>query len=196
MRPTKKSIERSFRESIRIKEEVLATQIEAIERAARSIIDSLRSGGRVLVFGNGGSAADAQHIAGELVGRYLRDRSALCATALTTDTSILTAVGNDLGFDQVFARQIEGLGRQGDIAWGISTSGKSPNVLRALDVARDRGLKRLGLTGGDGGPMKDRVDVWINVPSTDTPRIQESHILIAHVVCDLVEAASAGEEAR
>jgi D-sedoheptulose 7-phosphate isomerase len=185
-------IERSFRESLRVKEALLSRQVEAIEAAARALADALRSGGKILIFGNGGSAADAQHIAGELVGRYLRERRSLPAISLTTDTSILTAVGNDLGFENVFARQIEGLGRRGDVAWGISTSGRSPNVLEALKKARNVGMVTLGLTGGDGGGVKDLVDHWINVPSGETPRIQESHILVGHVLCELVEEETAG----
>jgi D-sedoheptulose 7-phosphate isomerase len=148
---------------------------------------SLKSGGKVLVFGNGGSAADAQHLAGELVGRYLVDRRALPAIALTTDPSILTAVANDLGYDAVFRRQVEAHGRPGDVAIGISTSGRSRNVLAALECARANRLVTVGLTGAGGGPLAALADHLIDVPSSDTPRIQEVHGLVVHLLCQIVE---------
>jgi D-sedoheptulose 7-phosphate isomerase len=156
------------------------------------IAQTLRDGGKVLTFGNGGSAADAQHFAAELVGRYLKDRPAWPAIALTTDTSILTAVANDLGYDAVFRRQIEALGRKGDVAIGISTSGRSPSVVTALAKAREMGLVTIGMTGQGGGKLAGRVDFLIDVPSPSTPRIQEVHGLVIHVLCAIVEEAIAG----
>ncbi|MEW5727593.1 MAG: D-sedoheptulose 7-phosphate isomerase [Pseudomonadota bacterium] len=148
---------------------------------------SLAQGGRVLFFGNGGSAADAQHLAAELVVRYRRERAAMAGIALTTDSSVLTACANDYSFDHVFARQIEALARPGDVAIGISTSGKSPNVLRALEAARAMDVAAVGFTGGDGGAMAGLCDPLIVVPSTVTARIQEMHILIGHALCDALE---------
>jgi D-sedoheptulose 7-phosphate isomerase len=147
----------------------------------------LRHGGKLMFFGNGGSAADAQHIAAELIVRYKSDRPAIAAIALTTDSSALTACGNDLGFEALFERQIAGLGRQYDVAVGISTSGRSPNVLKGLQQARSMGLATVGLTGGSGGEMHAVCDATIVVPSTDTARIQEMHILIGHVWCKALE---------
>jgi D-sedoheptulose 7-phosphate isomerase len=149
--------------------------------------DSVRKGGKLLFFGNGGSAADAQHIAAELVVRYKTDRKAIAAIALTTDTSTLTACANDLGYDALFERQIEALGRPGDVAIGISTSGRSPNVLRGLRQARNGGLKTLGLTGGSGGEMGAICDAMITVPSSVTARIQEMHITLGHMLCVALE---------
>jgi D-sedoheptulose 7-phosphate isomerase len=149
--------------------------------------ESIRRGGKLLLFGNGGSAADAQHIAAELVVRYQADRAAISAIALTTDTSTLTACGNDMGFDAVFERQIEALGRKGDAAVAISTSGNSANVLRGLNRARSMGLKTVGLTGGTGGKMRSACDAAIVVPSTVTARIQELHGLIGHMLCKALE---------
>jgi D-sedoheptulose 7-phosphate isomerase len=148
---------------------------------------SLRGGGKVLLFGNGGSAADAQHIAAEMMVRYKADRPAISAIALTTDTSILTACGNDMGFDALFARQVEGLGRKGDVAVGISTSGNSANVLKGLEQARSMGLHTIGLSGGAGGQMHRECDVLIVVPSAVTPRIQEMHNMIGHALCKALE---------
>jgi D-sedoheptulose 7-phosphate isomerase len=156
------------------------------------VADALRSGGKVLTFGNGGSAADAQHFAAELVGRYLKQRSAWPAIALTTDTSILTAVANDYGYDAVFQRQVEALGRKGDVAIGISTSGRSPSVVTALAKAREMGLVTIGMTGQGGGKLAGQVDHLIEVPSSATPRIQEVHGLVIHVLCAIVEEAIAG----
>src|SRR5215470_5085461 len=146
-------------------------------QSALQIVESLRQGGKVLFFGNGGSAADAQHLAAEFTGRYLKERRALPALALHANTSSLTAIGNDYGFDFVFARQMEALGRKGDVAVGISTSGNSPNVLRALQVAREKSIFTIALTGASGGKMKQAVDCAICIPSEETPRIQECHIL-------------------
>ncbi len=152
-----------------------------------------RKGGKLLVFGNGGSAADAQHLAAELVNRFKRERAPLPALALTTDTSILTAVANDYDFSLVFVKQIEALGRPGDIALGISTSGHSPNVLKALSRARELGLWTVGLTGGDGGKMPEVAELVITVPSQETPRIQEAHLLFLHLFSELVEETYFGK---
>jgi D-sedoheptulose 7-phosphate isomerase len=156
------------------------------------IADALRSGGKVLTFGNGGSAADAQHFAAELVGRYLKDRPAWPAIALTTDTSILTSVANDFGYERVFRRQVEALGRPGDVAVGISTSGRSPNVVAALATARAMKLTTIAMTGQGGGALAGQVDYLIEVPHAATPRIQEVHGLVIHVLCAIVEEAIAG----
>ena len=156
------------------------------------IADALRSGGKVLTFGNGGSAADAQHFAAEIVGRYVKERAAWPAIALTTDASILTAVANDFGYDAVFRRQVEALGRKGDVAVGISTSGRSPSVVTALAKAREMGLVTIGMTGRGGGKLAGQVDYLIDVPHPATPRIQEVHGLVIHVLCAIVEEAIAG----
>ena len=148
---------------------------------------ALRAGRKVLICGNGGSAADSQHLAAELVGRFSRERRALPAVALTTDTSVLTAIANDFGFDRVFARQVEAHGQPGDVLIGISTSGGSRDVLAAVEAARERGLVTIGLTGRDGGGLGRAVDVHVNVPSQSTARAQEVHATILHVLCDLVE---------
>ena len=150
--------------------------------------DCLKKGGQILLAGNGGSAADAQHIAGELVSRFFFDRPALKAVALTTDTSILTAIGNDYGYDRVFSRQVEALGSPGDILVGISTSGSSKNIIAAFEVAKEKGMTCMALTGEKKGPLNEMGDLVINVPSSITPRIQEAHILIGHLVCAAVEA--------
>jgi len=169
--------------------ERVARDPEPVVAAAAAIVESLRSGGKLLLFGNGGSAADAQHVAAELVSRFARERRAFAAIALTTDTSILTAIGNDYAFDRVFARQIEGLGRKNDVAFGISTSGRSANVVEGLKAARAIGLRTIALTARDGGPAGAAADIHINVPSESTPRAQEVHITLLHVICDLVERA-------
>jgi D-sedoheptulose 7-phosphate isomerase len=161
----------------------------AIVEASEMCIRCLRSGGTLLLCGNGGSAADAQHLAAEFTGRYLRRRDAWPAIALSTNTSAVTAIGNDYGFEEVFARQVAAYGRPGDVLVAISTSGASPNVVRAAEVARERGLKVIAMTGGSGGKMRDLADIHLNVPSNSTPRIQESHILVGHVLCALVEDA-------
>jgi len=160
---------------------------EPIAECVRLIVSALGKGHKVLIMGNGGSAADAQHLAAELVGRFLLERKALPAIALTTDTSILTAIANDYGFDEVFKRQVEALANPGDILIGISTSGNSTNILRALDAGREIGTTTIGLLGRDGGEIGKHVDLALTVPSPDTPRIQETHLFIMHVLCDLVE---------
>jgi phosphoheptose isomerase len=176
-------------ETIALHERVRQADPAPILDAAAVIVSALRSGGKLLIFGNGGSAADAQHVAAELVNRFAREREALAAVALTTDTSVLTSVANDAAFERVFARQIEALGREGDVAFGISTSGRSGNVVAALDAARARGLKTVALTGRDGGAVARAAGVRLNVPSDSTPRVQEVHRTLLHVICDLVERA-------
>jgi D-sedoheptulose 7-phosphate isomerase len=151
------------------------------------LLDTFTHGGKLLVMGNGGSAADAQHFVAEIVGRFKIERRGLPAIALSTDTSILTAIGNDYGFDKVFSRQVEALAAQGDLVVGISTSGTSQNVLQALVMAREKGCRTVGLLGKDGGTIKDVCDLALIVPTTDTPRVQEGHITIIHIVCDLLE---------
>ncbi len=160
-----------------------------LEQTATACIQCLREGGKILLAGNGGSAADAQHIAGEFVSRFDIDRPGLPAVALTTDTSILTAVGNDYGFEKLFARQVQTHGQKGDVFIGYSTSGKSPNVLLALEEARSRGLVCIGLTGNHGGPMRELCEHLLEVPSADTPKIQEGHLVLGHILCGLVEIA-------
>lgn len=149
--------------------------------------EALKSGHKILLCGNGGSAADAQHIAAELCGRYKRERRGLSGIALTTDTSTLTSIGNDFGFDSIFERQVDALAREGDVLIGISTSGRSSNVLRALSLARELGCKTIGLSGRDGGVMSELCDINIIVPSEDTPRIQEMHIMIGHIICQALD---------
>ncbi len=189
-----RAIEERLTESIRTKERVRAQLIPVMDQAARLMIGALEKGNKVLFFGNGGSAADSQHLAAELVGKmFIEGRRALPAIALTTDSSILTALGNDFGFETVFSRQIEALGKPGDVAIGITTSGQSPNVLAAVKTARQMGLKTIGFIGKDGGKLKDLVDIPIVVPSDSTQRIQESHITIGQILCELVEAHFAGK---
>lgn len=174
-------------QSAELKTRTAETQAESIEKAAEIIIRSLENGGKVLLCGNGGSAADAQHIAAEFVGRFLVNRKALPAVALTTDTSILTAVSNDFDFDQVFMRQVEAVGREGDVFWGISTSGKSENVRKAAELAGKMKIKVIILAGKEITQMCRNADVSINVDSNFTPRIQETHIAVSHIICDIVE---------
>jgi len=170
-----------------LKDRLVAEQSGQVAAAARLLASTLKGGGKILLFGNGGSAADAQHLAAEFVNRFLIERPPLAALALTTDTSILTSIANDYDFLEVFAKQVRALGRPGDAALGLSTSGNSANVVRALEVARRLGLKPLALSGGDGGPVAAAAELAIVVPSKSTPRIQEVHITIGHVLCDLVD---------
>ena len=169
---------------------------DSIAAAVQLVVAALRRGGKVLLCGNGGSAADAQHIAGELVGRFKLERPAFHAVALTTDSSVLTAVANDYGFDQVFARQVEGLGRQGDVLLAYSTSGSSANVVKAIETARAIGMSTVALTGAAGGRMAALADVCIRAPSDDTPIVQECHAAAGHVLCLLVEQALGSPEER
>lgn len=166
---------------------VAATLAGPIRDCAKVMIGALQGGHKILVMGNGGSAADAQHLAAEMVGRFLLERKALPAIALTTDTSILTSVGNDYGFDEIFARQVEALAGPGDVLIGISTSGHSRNVMRALEVGKAIGTRTIGLLGRDGGEVGPLVELALTVPGDATPRIQEAHLLIVHILCDLVE---------
>lgn len=184
-------ISRRIEASIAVKQGLLQHTALYAE-VAELIISAFRQGHKVLLFGNGGSAADAQHIAAEFVGRYYLDRAALPAQALTVNTSSLTAIGNDYSFDQVFSRQIEAFGQPGDVAIGISTSGNSRNVIAALRAARRRDILTIGMTGESGGQLKAEVDYCICVPSTDTPRIQEGHMLVGHIWSELVEQAIFG----
>jgi D-sedoheptulose 7-phosphate isomerase len=165
-----------------------AALLSAIVQVVGACIEALRRGNKILFAGNGGSAADAQHLAAELVSRYAYDRPGLPAFALTTDTSVLTAIGNDYGYERLFARQVEAVGAAGDVFFGISTSGRSPNVLKAFDAARAKGLVTVGMTGRDGGQMPGRSDYLLLVPSDSTPRIQEGHIAIGHALCQIIEA--------
>lgn len=181
-------------EAIALHERVRAAGVETILAAAAAVTTALRQGGTVLVFGNGGSAADAQHLAAELVGRFQRERRGYAAVALTADPSVLTSIANDYGYDRVFARQVEALGRSGDVAIAITTSGRSPNVVRALEAARARSLTTVALTGRDGGEAGRVADVHVNVPSDSTPRVQEVHRTLLHVVCDLVEGDLSAEQ--
>jgi len=180
-------IKTALKESVEVKNQVMKKLVPQIEQAARWMIESLKTGNKVLLFGNGGSAADAQHLAAELTGRYLKDRKSLPAIALTTDTSILTSLSNDYGFETIFARQIEGLAKAGDIAIGISTSGNSRNVLEGVEKAKELGCRTIGLLGCDGGRIAEVVDLALTVPCKSTPRIQESHITIGHILCGLIE---------
>ena len=174
-------------ESIALKQRYFSEHAGSLLQAGRRIAASLKAGGKVLAFGNGGSAADAQHLAGELVGRFLKERPGLSAIALTTDPSIVTAVGNDLGFDVVFRRQVEAHGRPGDEAVGITTSGRSRNVVSALALAREKGLTTIALTGNGGGDLRGAVDFLIDVPLQSTPRIQEVHTMVVHLLCEIAE---------
>jgi D-sedoheptulose 7-phosphate isomerase len=179
-----------------LKSKLLSEQAEQVVTAAQLLAGTLKGGGKILLFGNGGSAADAQHLAAEFVNRFQIERPPLAALALTTDTSILTSIANDYDFLEVFAKQVRAMGRPGDAALGFSTSGNSGNVVRALEVARERGLKTLALSGRDGGPVAQAAELAIVVPSWSTPRVQEVHITIGHVLCDLVDFLLFPEEFR
>ncbi len=186
------AIARAFAETIRLHEKVAALDPDPILAAAELIVGAFGRGAKVLAFGNGGSAADAQHFAAELVGRYLRDRRGLSALALSSDPSVVTALANDFGYGRVFARQVEAIGRLGDVAVGLSTSGRSANVVAGLEAARRLGIATIALTGGDGGRVGQVAEVHINVPDPSTPRVQEVHRTLLHVICDLVETRVAG----
>lgn len=191
---TQEQIKHILEESIDVKKKVLGLLVPKIEAAAQLIVSSFQSGNKLLIFGNGGSAADSQHIAGELVNRFQMDRAPLPAIALSTDTSVLTSAGNDYGFDVVFSKQVEGLAKKGDVLLGISTSGNSVNVLKAIEAGKKIGIKSIGLLGCSGGTIVKEVDIDIVVPSSSTPRIQESHITIAHIICELVEKEMFGSQ--
>ena len=188
--PLQELIIRKFKESADLKTAFAQKNCKKIVEVAHFISELLRSGNKVMIFGNGGSAADAQHIAAEFVNRLQktkRDRPPLAALALTTDTSTLTSISNDSDFSNIFSRQIRALGKKGDIAWGISTSGNSPNMIKAIKVAHDMEIKTLGLTGKGGGEMGTLVDYHLNIESNDIPRIQEVQITLSHIICELVE---------
>lgn len=185
-----------FRESLHIHQHILADGelIASMTEVIALCVDSYQNGGKILIAGNGGSAADAQHFAGELVSRFYFDRPALAAIALTTDTSVLTAIGNDYGYEDVFSRQIQALGQPGDVFVAISTSGNSPNIIKAIAQAKELGMSVIGLTGQGGGAMKPLCDICFCVPSNSTPRIQEGHLLIEHTLCACIEEELFGQQ--
>ncbi len=176
-----------FKESSNLKDSFVGENLEGIVSVIDAITAALKAGNKILLFGNGGSAADAQHLAAEFVNRFIIERPPLPAIALSTDTSIITSIGNDYDFSEIFSKQIRAIGQAGDVAWGISTSGSSPNVIKALEVAKKMGMITIGLTGKDGGQMMKIVDHSLNVSSTSTPRIQEVHITVGHVICEMVD---------
>ena len=182
-------IKNIIQSSIDVKQQVLQSQelLTTVSKVVEVVTFSLKNGGRIYFCGNGGSAADAQHLAAEFSGRFYKDRKALPAEALHCNTSYLTAVGNDYGFDLVYSRLIDGIGNKGDVLIGLSTSGNSANIVKAFEVAKQKGVITVGFTGATGGAMKSLSDHLINIPSKDTPRIQESHIMIGHIICQLVE---------
>ena len=184
----KAAITQAFDESIRVKQAFLRDNLETLTSVINAIIAVFKSGNKLLLFGNGGSAADAQHIAAEFTNRFLIERPPLPALALTTDTSALTAIGNDYDYSQIFVKQLQALGKPGDIALAISTSGNSPNVLAAIETCKQLNISTIGLTGGSGGKMVDQVDYLLRVSEgKNSPRIQETHILVGHVICDIVD---------
>jgi len=186
----KDAIAAAFEESIRVKQAFLRENLDILTKAIDAVALAFTSGNKVLLFGNGGSAADAQHIAAEFVNRFRVERPPLAAIALTTDSSALTSIANDYDYSQVFAKQVQALGKPGDVAIAISTSGNSANVLAAVEVCQQLQIRTIGLTGGSGGRMTGKVDYLLNVGATqDTARIQETHILVGHVICELVDAA-------
>ena len=180
-------IQKRFKESAEVKTRFLKENLPKLVDLIKLVASTFEAGNKVFFFGNGGSAADAQHLAAEFVNRYVMDRPPLPAIALTTDTSILTSISNDLSFKEIFSKQIRALGREGDVAIGISTSGNSPNIIKAFEVAKEIGMKRVALTGNNGGVISKMADFSLVVPSTSTPRIQEVHILIGHILCEMVE---------
>ena len=188
-------LRKNIESSIEVHGRLLEACLPAMTAAAGALIAAFRSGHKALFFGNGGSAADAQHLAAEFLGRYLRERRPLPAVALHTNASAVTAIANDYGYEHVFSRQLQALATAGDVAVGISTSGNSQNILEALTVARQMGVYTIGLTGASGGRMRELVDVLIAAPSNETPRIQECHILVGHALCDAVEQAIAAATA-
>ena len=186
------TVDEILREASTLLETVRGIAPAQVLLAADMLVSALKSRNKVLVFGNGGSASDAEHLAAELVGRFARDRQGWPAVSLTADSSVVTAIGNDYGFDQIFARQVEALGRQGDIAFAISTSGKSANVIAGLEAAERGGLRRIALTGRDGGLLGRAAELQINVPHDSVPRVQEVHRTLLHVICELIERELAG----
>lgn len=186
-------ISKHIKDSIHIKEQLIKTSLKVIAQVADEIVRAYQKGNKVVWFGNGGSAADAQHLSAELLGKFYIKRKALESVALTTNTSVLTAVANDYGFSEIFARQVEALVNRGDVTIGISTSGNSPNVIRGIEQSKRQGAVTVAFTGATGGKLKGNTDYLVAVPSTDTPRIQESHIMIGHIICYLVEKELFGE---
>ena len=189
---TTERVREALRESIEAKGALTEEDHELILEMAYTMVEALSQGNKVIWMGNGGSAADAQHLSAELVSRFYKERDGLPSLALHANTSVLTAIGNDYGFDHVFERQIEALARAGDVVVGISTSGSSPNVLLAIKKARDMGCLTIGLTGASGDELAEAVDLCLMVPSTDTPRIQEVHITVGHIICEIVESIMFG----
>ncbi len=183
----------NLKNSIAAKEDFAATQTAEIIKLAGMMVACIDKGGKIMIFGNGGSAADAQHMAAEFVNRFMIDRKPLPALALSTDSSILTSIGNDFSFDDIFAKQISALGKEDDLALGISTSGNSPNVLNAMEIAHEMGITTAALTGGKGGKLKDMADICLNVPTSKTPHIQETHLWIEHLLCWIVDDVLFGE---
>ena len=183
----KKEIESSLNESINIMAELLSGSVEPVIQIANILVEAFKTGHSLYLMGNGGSAADAQHISGELVGRFKKDRKPLPALALTTDTSVLTAIANDFGYDLCFERQVEAFVKNGDVVFGLSTSGNSASIINATLLAKKKGAKTIAFTGKGGGRLKDHVDVCLEIPSTDTARIQECHITIGHILCSIIE---------
>lgn len=185
----KNIIKNLLKESIEIKNNLIENQLDSIEKITISIIDTLKKGKKLFIFGNGGSAADSQHMAAELIGRFKRDRKPLPAIALTTNISTITSIANDYDYSLVFSRQIDALGEKGDIALGISTSGNSQNVIKAIKKAKEKSLTTIALTGKEGGELAKICQLTLNIPSQDTPRIQEAHITCIHIICELTEKA-------
>lgn len=176
-----------FKESGNLKDVFVGENLEGIVSVVEVITAALKAGNKILLFGNGGSAADAQHLAAEFVNRFIIERPPLPAIALSTDTSIITSIGNDYDFSEIFSKQIRAIGQAGDVAWGISTSGSSPNIIKAIEVAKKIGMVTIGLTGKDGGQVAKMVDYSLNVSSNSTPRIQEIHITVGHVICEMID---------
>jgi len=184
----KNEIINMINESIDVKKQIVNSDlVDEIDKAAKIIINTYKNGGKILICGNGGSAADSQHVAGELINKFRINRRPLGAIALSTDSSVITSIGNDFSFDEIFKKQVEGNGKSGDVLIGISTSGNSKNVIAAVEMAKRIGMKTIALTGRSGGKLKDVADMCLKVPSDDTPRIQESHIMILHIMCDIIE---------
>jgi D-sedoheptulose 7-phosphate isomerase len=183
----KDKLTKILNDSIEVKRKAFAENVDAIEAAVNAIVKAFHDGKKLLICGNGGSAADSQHIAAEFIGRFQKERRALPAIALTTDTSVLTALGNDYGVDVIFSRQVEALGQSGDLLWAISTSGRSSNVLKAVEAAKAKGMTVMTMTGRDGGPLLKAGDIRIHVASSVTARVQEAHIALSHAICELVE---------
>lgn len=183
----KEEILQAFKDSSEVKARFIRNHADMVIQVVKVLVAAFKGGHKVLLFGNGGSAADAQHLAAEFVNRFLIERPPLPAIALTTDTSILTSISNDYGYADIFAKQVKALGKEGDVAVGISTSGTAANVVKAIKVAKDLGMKTVGLTGGDGGDLAKIVDFALVVDSSITPRIQETHITIGHVLCEMVD---------